>query len=473
MAPQTKVQAVARPSDGDVVAEYVNHKRLGPEIRPSAVIENLQRDPTHARAIVRDRTWDAVELLQRALHGGHQDAADALRNAIQQEFVRTNGLGPKAGYLFRGVLRLEGPGAEQLQAEMRGLLATIDQRGDSLDLPLDLRPSAARDIRRVDEKSQIAERAKHDPEYGRLYGRFFDKPFEAATQLAKEAAGQPELFQSHLTALGDLMRNNPTQAQELATVARELKGAGSGIVQTAIAQQLYGLMRQDFDGLRAVEKTVKSPDKLPQKARLEKLVPTLSALLSEPAVAKRLVRANRKGEEHERAAGPSLNDMLTMVLHAAYNDATRATARANVRHGAARMFVQAANDTGEDRTVMSETGGTFLGEAARVEDAVGFDASVAKRTVDMLNRISDFAPDAPEKVMKAVALVLDGVSNDKHDLSWTTSELNAMLHAAFEAAHPRPAGSDADPTVESHEQAYMDFRRLPADSFNSKLREHE
>ena len=91
----------------------------------------------------------------------------------------------------------------------------------------------------------------------------------------------------------------------------------------------------------------------------------------------------------------------------------------------------------------------------------------------MLNRISDFAPDAPEKVMKAVALVLDGVSNDKHDLSWTTSELNAMLHAAFEAAHPRPAGSDADPTVESHEQAYMDFRRLPADSFNSKLREHE
>ena len=473
MAPHTKVQAVARPSDGDVVAEYVNHTRLGPEIRPSAVIETLQRDPTQARAIVRDRAWDAVELLQRALHGGHQGAADGLRTAIRQEFVRTNGLGPKAGYLFRGVLRLEGPGAEQLQSEMRALLADVGESGGTVEPAFDLRPTDARVIPRADPKARIAERAMEDPSYGRLYGRYFDKPFDAATQLAKEAADQPELFQSHVNALGELMRSNPTQAQELATVARQVEGPGAGIAQAAIAQQLYGLMRQDFDGLRAVEKTVKSPDELPQKARLEKLVPTLSSLLSEPGVAKRLVRASRKGEGRERAAGPSLNDMLTMVLHAAYNDATRATARANVRHGAARMFVQAAGATGEDRTVMSETGGTFLGEAARVEEAVGFDASVAKRTVDMLNRISDFVPDAPEKVMKAVALVLDGVSNEGHELSWTPSEVNAMLHAAFEAAHPRPAGSDADPAVETHDQAYMDFRRLPAGAFNSTFKEHE
>jgi len=91
----------------------------------------------------------------------------------------------------------------------------------------------------------------------------------------------------------------------------------------------------------------------------------------------------------------------------------------------------------------------------------------------MLNRISDFVPDAPEKVMKAVALVLDGVSNEGHELSWTPSEVNAMLHAAFEAAHPRPAGSDADPAVETHDQAYMDFRRLPAGAFNSTFKEHE
>lgn len=427
------------------------------------IVQAIEAQPFTASEIVHARPWDAPGLLQLAMQR-HQVAAIALRSSMRVAFLRSMGTGPVANHMFRATLRLEGENAALLQAEMREL---VEEREDSgVEPTLDLRPKKVS----IDDKQEVAERSRIDPAYGQLYGRFIDEPVAGANQLADEAANRPEEFDSHVGHLRGWIQSWPSAAIAFGRAVKGLQGRGAAQAQVAFAQQLHLAMARDLAGVNAVEKFTKSPDDLPQKVRLERLVPLLSEILSRPDVARLLVHRTVIGEQDQ---APTLRIMLTAVLQAAYNDNVRASVRANITTGVSSMLSNAANSEGKERDQMSETAGVFLGIASNVEARVGFEESVAKRTAEMLMELSEFVPDDPEKVMKLVSLFMTAVAKGDPDMTWTTQAVNVLLHEVYRKTHPAPKGAQEDPEVREDQRQFHDWRRIPAAAFNREYKVNE
>ena len=185
------------------------------------VVAVVELSPSLAFSIVRNRAWDAPRLAQVAIRTGKGVTAMAIRHAVMQEYTRTMGGGPTANYLFRSTLLLEGDGADQLQAEMRRLVARVDpmhpdrENGDLLVAP-------------IETKDAVAKRASLDSAYGRLYANFFDAPEAAVEQLRREYNEHPQNFSGHIGHLAAMVLASPSSAEALVNAAARLEGVGAG-----------------------------------------------------------------------------------------------------------------------------------------------------------------------------------------------------------------------------------------------------
>lgn len=405
----------------------------------------LASNPMLVQPTVQGRPDLAPALWQKAKSAGKSELAAAIKNAIVTEFSRSFGLGRVADALFHASLMLDGPDAGELRA--------------ALEASLKLGASA-------DKRSHLHDAQKH-PAKQRLYGAFMSDPKGAAAQLLEEATNDPSVLDEHSNDLVDLFIKEPERGAELLDAVAALKGDKATIVKLYVIRASHSAitMRDSFS------KQMLHPTGNP--IRVEKLVPLLARLVSQPEMAKALVTLSLKRsapKEQQVADMPTLKQLMEALLDKSYSDATRSASRVAVTIGATQVVQDAAGQPSEKRRdAKLEVAGTFLGTAARAQEDVGMEESVAEKFMEGVELVKSLAKATKVPTdSDAVGLkVLELIAKKGEKPDWNETVVNELLQEVYSTARPRPVGPSDSQAAQDYDADNAEWSRIGSQSFKN------
>jgi hypothetical protein len=428
------------------------HRALTPV---AATLESLRSDPSTARLLVQQQPEVMPELMREARITS-PEIEGSIRDAIAHEFRRTVGYGANANKMFRAALALDGDGAEVVRAEFQALVAERDEQFGEASLPGTKRASVQR---------SLLDRTEGDPEFGRFYVAFGDRPEEAARMLLADAERDPATLERLAGDLHWMMQQSPATEAFVHAVMR-LQGTRASLVQTLVTRELHQSMARD---LRAVDvyDHVSPGMHSEEHVRVERLIPLLAELVSKPEVANALVAYDMRVEQRPEGM-PTLQQLMDDMLRASYERAVLTDVHNELSQGGAEMLKRSLTPTDENaQHAWEETAGTFLGTAARAERSVGLERDVAAEMANALNELSKWTPGKAGKTMKVAGALLGLAPKHHQDMDWTQSTVNQLLQIVYAEARPRPAGAIGDENVSQWDDSMREWRRETASSFNA------
>src|SRR5262249_16044014 len=137
----------------------------------------LVEDKSLVTEIVHIRPSVIGELIQKAFVTGSPLTAMVLVNELRKNTSRFGGT--QAQLLVRSIMRVEGPGAEDVRAVMQSF---VDQDNAKTERrPWEPHPAAS------DYRTHALAGARTDPGWAKLSADYYDRPEAAAQQLLREA----------------------------------------------------------------------------------------------------------------------------------------------------------------------------------------------------------------------------------------------------------------------------------------------
>ena len=318
----------------------------------------------------------------------------------------------------------------------------------------------------LDGKAGIAEKAQRDPEYGQIYAHFFDDPTACAAQLLRALQQDRDLFMQRMAELRPLL-SNTASVERVVTAVMALEGPGAVLVKTAFAKELHTSLKKDA-AFVAIGNVMPADDDN-ARVRVERLIPLLARVISQPDVATSLVYAEAGIGERRIEGMPSLRQLLELLLLKSYSEAVQVDVRIAISEGGANLLRGAADDqrTSGAQKEGAWAAGTLLGTAAAAQAKVGVEETLAAAFTSTLAVGGRFIPGEPGRVLGLIASVTGLVPPTAPTTSWTKPTVDNLLYLVYSAAHPPPSGLPGEPAVDDYARQYGEWHSGPAQAFST------
>lgn len=393
------------------------------------LLDAVSRNPLSAGDIVRARPVEAGQLILLAKQNKQSQAAMLLTSALRAGFL--HGTPVLRDMLYRSVLRVQGPGASEVHAIIKSLVAT----GGGFNPP-DIPLVGA--IKIEDPRISALNRAERDPAWATFTANFFDRPDAAAAQLLEEAQKHPAEFENHVACLPELLHSSPAAARAFGLAVMALRGPKATELNLRVLSAVHSVIGVD---IRMMNRGINDMKAGGPRARAERLVPLMAALMSQERNAAALVRLERL-KKPVPGSGYSMSAMMKDALWKRWSDDVTNQVRSSFSAGGGALLAGSLTADAGSRKARAMDAGKFIGEAACAEK-VNEKRDGEGLAADALNAASDFLPSPYKYGVKGASKALDAMSEAPAP-TWTTASVDDLMRSVYTRVHPEAATTDFD-----------------------------
>ncbi len=424
-----------------------------------ALVARIGHSTEVATHVVMHRSDVVGEVMQRALVSSPATAMVVLA-VLRYEFVRSYGSGFQTSAWVRSVMRLTGPHADEVKVAMQAIIDETHAEQSKHD------PITHRNLSQVDGLNDKIDLAKRDPEAGKLFANFFDRPAEVVAQLLSERA-DPKKLQRHVSLLVELMQGSPAAGRAVIAVLDTSRDPDWFELKHMIVDRLHGAIDQELFA-KEYHFARGEPDGGAHE-RIERMIPLLAEVVSQPDVAAVMTDMQLRG-----TGTSELRAIMKHVLDWSYSEATRNAVRTSIGKGASEMFRDSLVETDQDRRRgMASRTAEFLGTAARGAADSGPEKSVLRQMGVLLKEMSSFIPSAHKYPTRAAGLLLSELGTDKAPVTWTRDHLSQMMYQIYASMNPPPRDKPESSAMREHGNAYLNWAEGPLNTYSRLVSGHD